>query len=221
MNKYLEIKGVSKTYKKTGQVILDNINLVIYEKEFIALTGESGSGKSTLLRMLGLIDHHFEGQYFYQGQQINQNNEADVNHFRKHALGIVFQDFNLIERYTIYRNLEFALIPQKIAFSKRSEMIEQALIKVNLDPNILTRYPQEVSGGQQQRIAIARALLTNATIIIADEPTGSLDEDNAQSILDLFKSLNLTLIIATHDKKLAKQADRHLHIRNKSVHVST
>src|SRR5699024_9703738 len=150
----------------------------------------------------------------------NQSDERALNNFRKNTLGIVFQDYNLIDRYTIYRNLEFALITQKVAPQKRKDKMIQALKKVNLKQDILNRTPQELSGGQKQRVAIARTLLSNPKIIVADEPTGSLDDINAMEIMDLFLSLKITLIIATHDTRISKMSHRHVHVENGQIYVT-
>lgn len=220
MNQCIEIKHICKSYTKTNETILNNIHLIIYENEFVSIGGASGSGKSTLLRILALIDPHFEGEYKYQNKKINQSDEKALNNFRKNTLGIVFQDYNLIDRYTIYRNLEFALITQKVAPQKRKDKMIQALKKVNLKQDILNRTPQELSGGQKQRVAIARTLLSNPKIIVADEPTGSLDDTNAMEIMDLFLSLKITLIIATHDTRISKMSHRHVHVENGKIYVT-
>ncbi len=220
MNKLIEIKNVSKSYTKTQEEILSNLHLTIYENEFVTLGGESGSGKSTLLRILALIDPHFSGEYSFKGKIIHKDNESEVEHFRKTYLGVVFQDFNLIERYTTYRNLELALIAKKVPVQNRKYLIEDIILKVNLPLRVLSRKPEALSGGQRQRIAIARAILSNPSIVVADEPTGSLDDENAQEIMTLLLSLNTTLIIATHDKRIANMSDRHVLVKECAIYVS-
>lgn len=220
MKPCIEIQHVSKSYTKTNEKILNDIHLAIYENEFVSIGGASGSGKSTLLRILALIDPHFKGEYKYQNKTISQEDEQTINSFRKNALGIVFQDYNLIDRYTIYRNLEFALITQNVAHLNRKDKMLQALKKVNLSQEILYRTPKELSGGQRQRVAIARALLSNPKIIVADEPTGSLDDTNAMEIMEFFLSLKITLIIATHDTRISKMSDRHVHVENGHIYVT-
>lgn len=220
MNEIIRLHEVSKTYKKSDKKILDNISLTIYENEFITIGGESGAGKSTLLRILGFIDPHFSGTYYYLDRTIKQDAIKDVDSFRSSVVGMVFQDYNLIIRYTIKRNLELALIAKNVPFNKRNGLIKQALKKVHLNHDILSRYPHEISGGQKQRIAIARAILCEPKILIADEPTGSLDDKNAKAIMMLFHSLDITLIIATHDLRIAKQSDRHFHVKGGSVYVT-
>ena len=215
----IEIKNINKSYSKTNEKILSNLNLTIYENEFITIGGESGSGKSTLLRIIALIDPHFEGDYYFRNKHLNHHRSLEVEHFRKEHLGVVFQDFNLIERYTTYRNLELALIAKKVPFNQRGPMIKEIIKKVNLPLSIINRKPQELSGGQRQRVAIARAILSNPSLVVADEPTGSLDDENASEIINLLLSLNTTLIIATHDKRIAKISDRHFEVYNGVIHV--
>lgn len=210
-NPFINLVGITKHYPKNDKPIFENLNLTLYDDQFIALSGESGCGKSTLLRILGLIDIAFEGNFYFKDLRINQKDVLAVESFRKNHLGIVFQDHNLIERYTIYRNLELPLIVQKVPFHKRRDMIEKALRAVNLSTALLSRYPYELSGGQNQRIAICRALIKNPTLILADEPTGNLDDHNAEIVLDVLKSLKIPIILTTHDLEIARQADRHIH----------
>lgn len=214
MNKIIEVKNINKKYISNNKTILNDLNLSIYKNEFLTIGGESGSGKSTFLRILGLIDTEFEGEFIYNKTIIKQDSPLEVETFRKEVLGIVFQDFYLIDRYTIYRNLELALIVQNTKVKVREKLIKEVLNTVNLEHDILNRYPDEISGGQKQRVAIARTILSQPKILLADEPTGSLDDDNAQEIIDLFKSLDITLVIATHDLRIARISDRHIIIKD-------
>lgn len=202
----IELTHITKQYPKNKQPTLHNLSLKIYPQEFIAIKGESGCGKSTLLRILGLIDTEFEGDYRFNNQPIH-----DLDAFRKEHLGMVFQHHNLIERYTIYRNLELPLIVQKIPHAQRKNIMVETLLKVNLDASILGKYPHELSGGQNQRISIARAIMHKPTFLLTDEPTGNLDPENAQHVLNLFKSLKIATIMVTHDPLLAHQCDRILY----------
>lgn len=215
----LEIKKVSKTYHNQEKPVLQDINLKIYDGEFITLCGESGSGKSTLLRILALVDPHFSGELYWKHKRINPLNEDALDTYRSQDSSIIFQDFNLISRHTIYRNLEFALVVQKVPFAKRKAAIKQALLDVNLPLSILNRYPHQISGGQCQRVAIARSLLSPASILFADEPTGSLDDANAHDIIQLFLKLPLTVVIATHDSRIATLSNRNIMINEGKIHV--
>lgn len=220
MNTLIRISKVSKVYQKNKQKILDDIDLEVIENEFITILGHSGSGKSTLLRILALIDLHFDGSFEFEGKQIDKLSQSDLDNYRKYHASIIFQDSNLVMRHTIYRNLEFPLIIRQIPHHIRESMIVDVLGKVNLPTTLLQRFPSEISGGQRQRVAIARALLTNTKILIADEPTGSLDDENAVAIMKLFKSFKLTLIIATHDERIAKMSDRIIRIADGKIHVT-
>lgn len=216
----IRLQNVYKTYTKTQEIILNNIDLSIYENEFITIGGQSGSGKSTLLRILGLIDTHFDGSYYTKDALISQTNENQIDGFRKSWCSIIFQDYNLISRYSIYRNLELALIVDRCPYKFRKSKIHEVMSQVNLCHSLLSRKPEALSGGQKQRVSIARALLCDSKILIADEPTGSLDDTNAFEIIELFKSLNLTLIVATHDKRIANLSDRHIHVDKGNIHVT-
>lgn len=206
----LEVKGLTKCYKSATAPVFTNVNLKIHKHDFICISGESGVGKSTLIRILGLLDLSFKGQLLYDGSLLNTRDTATIDMFRRDVVGYVFQDFNLIDRYTVYRNLELILIVKKVAHHKRSRLIKQALIKVNLPLYLLTRLPAQLSGGQRQRVAIARTLLSNPLILIADEPTSSLDTENTHEIINLLRTLQITLIIASHDPKIMNMASRHI-----------
>ena len=219
MKPLIQIKNVSKTYKTTNKIILKNINLTIEENSFITIGGVSGSGKSTLLRILSLIDTSFSGQYIYNGDILNIEDTKITDNFRKNIVGLVFQDFNLIERHSVYRNLELALVVNKTPKSKRHKMIKEALNRVNLSHTLLKRLPQQLSGGQRQRVAIARAILCKPKVLFADEPTGSLDDENAMEIIELFISLNITLIIATHDERISKLSHKHIIVTAGEINV--
>lgn len=216
----IRLHNVTKTYSQTQEVILNEINLSIFEHEFVTIGGQSGSGKSTLLRILGLMDVHFEGSFYREETLILQSDEIQIDTYRKEFCSVIFQDYNLISRYTIYRNLELALIVDKCPFKSRKERIHKVMTQVNLCHSLLFRKPEALSGGQKQRVSIARALLSEPKVLIADEPTGSLDDMNAFEIIELFKSLKLTLIVATHDKRIANLSDRHIHVEEGHIYVT-
>lgn len=215
----LKLHNIKKSYTlaKTEIPVLRDIDLEIQEGEFVALMGPSGSGKSTLLAILSCIDTPTSGEYILDNRDIagiSENNLADI---RNREIGVVFQAFNLIPSLSALQNVEAPLFASTIKIP-RKEIRERALEmldKVGLSDRAKHR-PEELSGGQQQRVAIARALITNPRLLIADEPTGNLDSNTGEKILDLFiklhKELGITLIIATHDKNVASKADRTINI---------
>lgn len=217
----IELKEINKHYPKNSHSTLNNLNLTFYHDSLVSITGESGCGKSTLLRILGLIDTNFKGQLYFNKTRIHQDNTTEVETFRKHHLGIVFQHHGLIERYTIYRNLELPLIVHQIPKRYRKKLMIHYLKRVNLDDTVLLKYPFELSGGQNQRIAICRALIVKPTLLLADEPTGSLDDENTSDILSLFKKISIPIIMVTHDQQIARLSDRHLHFTNQGDIIDT
>lgn len=216
----LRIENISKQYRSGINPVFSNLNLSIYANDFICISGESGVGKSTLIRILGLIDVNFSGKLYFNSNLLNTKCPNTIDHYRRDVVGYIFQDFNLIDRYSIYRNLELVLIVAKVPYNKRLVMIKQAIIKVNLPLYLLKRMPQQLSGGQRQRVAIARTLLSNPLILIADEPSSSLDVENTNEIISLLQRLNITLIIASHDPRIMAMASRHL-IMKKGVLIET
>lgn len=216
----LRIENITKQYKSGINPVFSNLNLSIFARDFICISGESGVGKSTLIRILGLIDTSFSGKMYFNSTLLNTKCPKTIDYYRRDVVGYVFQDFNLIDRYTVYRNLELVLIVAKVPYKKRPILIKQAIIKVNLPLYLLKRMPQQLSGGQRQRVAIARTLLSNPLILIADEPTSSLDTENTDEIIRLLQKLNITLIIASHDPRIMAMASRHL-IMKKGVLIET
>ena len=210
----LKIMNVCKKYNHSNKYVLNNINMTVHKHDFITISGESGSGKSTLIRILGLVDCNFEGTISYSNTEIDISDEKVINSYRKKLCGFVFQDFNLIDRYTVYRNLELALVVHNVLPSLRKGRIIHIMKQMKLPLELLKRKPQALSGGQRQRVAIARTLLGNPQILIADEPTSSLDDENAFEIINLFKKLEVTLIIATHDIRMKEISNRHFIMRD-------
>lgn len=216
----LRIDNITKQYKSGMIPVFSDLNLSINAHDFICISGESGVGKSTLIRILGLIDTNFSGEIYFNSKLLNTKCPKTIDLYRRDVVGYVFQDFNLIDRYTVYRNLELVLIVGKVPYKKRPLLIKQVIIKVNLPLFLLKRLPQQLSGGQRQRIAIARTLLSNPLILIADEPTSSLDIENTNEIISLLQRMNVTLIIASHDPRIMAMASRHL-IMKKGVLIET
>ena len=218
----IELKNVSKKFKDKNEdiIILDNISIKLPANNLVALTGPSGSGKSTLIHLLALLDTPEQGEYnILTSGNLFSFDEKQKSNYRKKNLSIVFQNFNLISDLTALENV---MLPNLYLGEKKNNSLNLAkslLIRVGLE-NRLNHKPGELSGGEQQRVAIARSLINKPKLILADEPTGSLDAKNAENILDILKSIkdDKTLIIfATHNKSLVNKSDLELTISNGNV----
>lgn len=211
----IELKNLKKEYvlSKNNKVLaLQDINLTIDEGEFVAIVGKSGSGKSTLLNVISCLDKEFSGEYFLEGENIRKKRKNELAKIRNRSFGFIFQNFNLLQKLTAYENIEIPLIYKKVPRRKRKELIEKYAEKLEIKDR-LQHKPNELSGGQQQRVAIARALVTNPKVIMADEPTGALDEATGIQIVEILKELNQegkTILLITHDSDLAKMANRKI-----------
>ena len=213
----VEIQHVSKSYRRGSQVVpvLQDISFDIGEGEFLALMGPSGSGKSTLLNLIAGIDKVDNGNILVGGIDITTLVETELANWRANHVGFVFQFYNLIPVLTAFENVELPLLLTSLSRRERREHVEMALSAVNLSHR-LTHYPAQLSGGEQQRVAISRAIVTDPTILVADEPTGDLDRKSAEEIMDLMDGLNRelgkTIIMVTHDPRAAQKAHvmRHL-----------
>ena len=209
----INIHNLNKTYQRGDQLIrvLENVNLEIQSGEFVALMGPSGSGKSTLLNLIAGIDKPTSGSLHIDGVDITSLSESQLADWRAANVGFIFQFYNLMPVLTAFENVELPLLLTSLSRSQRKEHVESALSMVSLTDR-MDHYPNELSGGQQQRVAIARALVTDSTLIVADEPTGDLDRDTANDVLDLLDALNAdlgkTIIMVTHDPKSASRAKR-------------
>ena len=205
----IEIKNLSKVYDNEIKV-LDNINLSIKKGELIAIMRPSGSGKSTLLNILGLIDVQSSGNYYIEGKEVKDLMKAKPNLVRNKLFSFIFQYYALLKQYTVIENVMLPLTYRKISNKERVEKSILYLKKVGLF-HLKDKKINKLSGGQQQRVAIARALVTEPEIILADEPTGNLDQKTGQDIMDLLIEINAagkTVIIVTHDYNIAKQCSR-------------
>lgn len=210
------LENVSKVYQVGDEKVyaLNQASLHIREGEFVSIVGPSGSGKSTIMNIIGCLDTADEGQYFLDGQSIEDYSENELARVRNKKIGFVFQNFNLIGNMTAADNVELPLIYQKISGAERKERVKEALKKVQLTERA-SHKPNELSGGQQQRVAIARAIATEPSLILADEPTGNLDSATGKEIMELFHNLHAqgnTIVLITHDDSIAKQAERSIRI---------
>lgn len=184
---YIQLKDITKTYSTKNKIetnALKDVNLEIERGEFVAIIGTSGSGKTTLLNILGGMDTATSGNYLYDGMDVTTLSKKKLNIFRKEKMGFVFQNFELIDWYNVYENVEVPLLARNIR--NRKKKIEENLNSVGI-LNLKKKYPSQLSGGEKQRCAIARALATGNELILADEPTGALDQKNGQMVMELLK----------------------------------
>jgi len=215
----IELRQLSKTYG-TGDAAfqaLRGVDLTIQRGEFVAIMGPSGSGKSTLMNILGCLDTPTTGSYLYQGIAVEGLDANQRALLRRHALGFIFQGFNLLARTSALENVELPLLYRGIARRERHELARAALESVGL-PTKLRNTPAELSGGQQQRVAIARALVTEPSTLFADEPTGNLDSSTTRDVMDLLVRLNtergITVILVTHEDDVAAYAQRVVRVKD-------
>jgi putative ABC transport system ATP-binding protein len=214
-----EIKGLTKQYKRGKETVhaLRGVDVVIPDGDMLAIQGPTGHGKSTLLQLLGGLDKPTAGSLVFDGRDLATLNEMQLTRLRSENFGYIFQSFNLIPTLTAQENVETALVPLGVSGAERRERAARALGELGLGDR-LTHVPTELSGGQQQRVAIARALVKEPKVIMADEPTGNLDEDTRDEIFTLLESLwndrHLTVIMVTHDSAIARRVPRLALIKN-------
>jgi putative ABC transport system ATP-binding protein len=214
----LRLENVSKDYKLKGETIrvLQGIDLTIQAREFVALMGPSGSGKTTLLHILGAVDEPTGGKVFLGDQEISGLSAARLAEIRLHKLGFIFQSYNLLPALTVFDNCAYPLILQGRPGKERRERVEGMLARVGLSHRLKHR-PEDLSGGEQQRVAVARALITRPLLVLADEPTAHLDAETGREIIDLMHRLNeeegTTFLFATHDPALLQQTTRILRLQ--------
>ena len=212
MEKMIRIENLNKIYKNGSVEVhaLNDVNMEVSRGEFLAVMGHSGSGKSTLMNIIGCLDRPSSGKYFLDGIEIDKQSPDELSLIRNKKIGFVFQAVNLIPRTNVLSNVELPMIYAKVKSKQRSERALELLEKVGLKDRI-NHMPNELSGGQMQRAAIARALANNPPIILADEPTGNLDTNSSEEIMKIFKDLNregTSIIVVTHEPEVAKYADR-------------
>lgn len=215
----IELRNVCKTYKGRNYKVkaLNGIDLLIPSSQYVSIVGKSGSGKSSLIKILGMLDFEYDGEYIFKEEKIGSYSDKIISNYRK-KIGYVYQDFQLIDRYTVQKNIEIACV---IKLGKLDlDVVHNTLKKVGMEGK-KDSYPDELSGGQKQRVAIARAMVSIPDIIIADEPTGAIDEENTKSILKLLQEIhentNTTIIIVTHDKEVALKAERIIELKDGRV----
>ena len=209
MIKTVDLTKVFRT-DEVETTALNEVSMEIKPGEFVAIMGPSGCGKSTLLNILGLLDNPSKGKLIFNGQDVSKYSEKQRTGLRKSNIGFVFQSFNLIDELNVYENIELPLLYQKIPSSKRKQMVEEVMTKMNI-VHRKEHFPQQLSGGQQQRVAICRAVVGNPKLILADEPTGNLDSVNGAEVMDLLSKLNqegTNIIMVTHSPTDASRAQR-------------
>ena len=216
----LEVTGLQKIYKGrrggTSVEALKNVNFTVEKGEYVAIMGESGSGKTTLLNILAALDKATSGTVILDGMNLSTIKESEMARFRRDNLGYVFQDFNLLDTFTIEDNIFLPLVLAGKRHEDMSSRLSQIAPALGIT-DLLKKYPYEVSGGQKQRAAVARALITSPKIILADEPTGALDSKSSDELLALFKQVNgmgQTVLMVTHSVKAASHASRVMFIKD-------
>ncbi|MEC3882800.1 ABC transporter ATP-binding protein [Halobacillus sp. HZG1] len=208
---------VGKKNNRQEVSVLRDISLEVREGEVVSIVGRSGSGKSTLLNLMSGYIKPTEGDIFIADERVTEYKESEWAEFRSDHLGFIFQSFQLIPSMTAYQNIELPLVMKGVSEKEREKRVHEMLIKVGLD-EYQEHYPSELSGGQQQRVSVARALIVQPPIILADEPTGSLDQETEKELLDFIQKLNIeeniTFVIITHDEEVAQIADRTIRLED-------
>ncbi len=212
----LELKNIFKWVAVAGNrtYLLKDINLTVAEGEFISIMGPSGSGKSTLLHLMGMLDDFNEGTYNFLHENVNKLKDKQRNQLYKQYIGFVFQAYHLIDELTVYENIETPLLYQDVKSSERKAMVADMLDRFNIVGK-KDLFPSQLSGGQQQIVGIARALISKPKLILADEPTGNLNSKQGEEIMELFKQLNndgITIIQVTHSEKNAEYGSRIINL---------
>ena len=211
----IQLEEVTKTYDAGENAVqaLRGVDVAIQEGEFVAIIGPSGSGKSTLMHILGCLDSPSTGKYWLDGQDVAEHTSRELARIRNQKIGFVFQTFNLLPRATVLKNVELPLLYAGLSRGDRKDRAQAALERVGL-ANRAKHRPNELSGGQRQRVAIARALVNNPSLILADEPTGNLDQKTGAEIIDIFEALagQETIVLVTHDPTIAARTGRRIKI---------
>lgn len=219
----LEVKSLKKIYTTRfggNQVqALSNVNFSVEQGEYVAIMGESGSGKTTLLNILAALDRPTSGQVLLNGKELNGIREKELAAFRRNNLGFIFQEFHLLDTFSIKDNIFLPLVLSETSVSQMEERLKPIAGELGIS-ELLNKYPYEISGGQKQRVAVARALITNPQLVLADEPTGALDSKSTDHLLEIFQKINAqgqTILLVTHSTKAASRAGRVLFIKDGEV----
>jgi len=222
----IDCKNLKKVYKsgEVETVALEDISLKIEKGEFVAIIGPSGSGKSTLMHILGALDTPTSGQYFLEGKEISRRSEDELSDLRREKIGFVFQSFNLLPRTTALQNVMLPLVYSGMPMKEREMKARETLKYVGLEENKFLNLSNQLSGGQMQRVAVARALINDPSIILADEPTGNLDTKTGRVVMKNFQDLNKkghTIVIITHEMEIAQFARRIISVRDGLIEKDT
>ncbi|HEB55266.1 MAG TPA: ABC transporter ATP-binding protein [Gammaproteobacteria bacterium] len=212
----IELRDIHRNFQVGDQTVhaLDDINLDIASGDYVSIMGPSGSGKSTLLNLLGLLDRASSGRYFLDGSDVTTLSDDQQASARNRYIGFVFQAFHLVPRLTAFENVELPLVLAGIPPEQRRPRVEKALADLDLSDRSHHK-PEQLSGGQRQRVAIARATVTEPTLLLADEPTGNLDQKSGQDVIHILEDLNqrgITLVVVTHDAAIGQRARRQIHM---------
>jgi putative ABC transport system ATP-binding protein len=215
-NSLIKMDGITKVFytDELETHALSGIHLDIREGEYVSVSGPSGCGKTTLLSILGLLDSPTQGEYTLAGEKVAKLTASDRARVRNRQIGFIFQAFNLIGDLTVYENVELPLTYRGMSGAERKERVHGALEKVGMSHRV-KHYPAQLSGGQQQRVAVARAVAGSPAILLADEPTGNLDSQNGEAVMDLLRELHrggATICMVTHDPRYARYAEREVHL---------
>ena len=220
----LNLQGIYKSYGGTIEVpVLKNVSIQVAEGEYVAIMGPSGSGKTTLMNIIGCLDRCTEGTYELDGADISRISENELSEVRLKKIGFVFQTFELLPGETAIENVALPLVYAGVPKAEREKAGVEALTKVGLGERVNFK-PNQLSGGQKQRVAIARALINHPRILLADEPTGALDQKSGKQVMELFEELNkegVTIVMITHDAHVASKAKRVIHIIDGMIQEGT
>jgi putative ABC transport system ATP-binding protein len=217
----IELKSLTKRYDDEAGVYdaLKGVDLSVNKGDFVAIMGPSGSGKSTLMNIIGLLDRPTKGEYILDNTNTNKLTDRKLANFRRDKIGFVFQNFNLLPRFNLMQNVELPLIYKRVGARERRKKVMEVLKSVGLGDKAKNR-PNRLSGGQVQRAAIARALINNPSIVLADEPTGNLDSKTGVEIMELLKDLNkkgVTIVVVTHNPEVSEYADRTIIVKDGNI----